>query len=357
MKIEYIFAFFAVLGALDKIFGDRFKLGEEFEKGIMTIGTLVLAISGTMVLAPVLAQGMKFVFTPVAQALGIDLSVMASFLANDAGGAAMAYELSDDPLLRAYNGLIVSSMLGATICPVVPLVLSMTKKEQHSDVLTGLLWGIATIPVGCLVAGIMMGIPFGSLLLNSLPMILLAAIICFGLARFPEMTRKIFAIFGAFLGILITVGLITGIVAQLTGFEIIPGIASLDETFSVVGHIAVILAGAFPMLQIISRLLKKPLTKLGQLLGVNDTAALGFLPTTINVLITFNMLDKMDHRGRIMNMAFAVSAGCMLGDHLAFTMAFDGQYVAPMLVGKLISGLAGLLLAWLFCCRTCKHSR
>lgn len=356
MKIQYIFAFFAVLGAIDKIFGNRFKLGEEFEKAIMTTGTLILAICGTMVLAPVLAQGMKVIFTPVANTLGIDLSVMASFLANDAGGAAMAYELSADPLLRAYNGLIVSSMLGATICPVIPLVLSMTKKEHHNDILTGLLWGIATIPVGCLVAGLSMGIPFGSLLLNSLPLIILSAVICFGLARFPEMTRKIFAIFGAALGILITVGLAIGIVHQLTGLELIPGIAPLHETFSVVGEIAVVLAGAFPMLMIISRLLKKPLAKFGRLLGINESAALGFLPTMINVLPTFSMLDKMDSRGRILNMAFAVSATCVFGDHLAFTMAFDNQYVTPMIIGKLISGLAGLTLAWLFCRRETKVS-
>ena len=56
MKLEYIFALFAVVGALDKIFGNRLKLGDEFEKGIMTIGILVMSMSGTMVLAPVLAQ-------------------------------------------------------------------------------------------------------------------------------------------------------------------------------------------------------------------------------------------------------------------------------------------------------------
>ena len=33
MKIEYIFAAFALLAILDKITGNRFKLGDELEKG------------------------------------------------------------------------------------------------------------------------------------------------------------------------------------------------------------------------------------------------------------------------------------------------------------------------------------
>ena len=33
--LRWIFAVFALLGAADKLFGGKLKLGEEFEKGIM----------------------------------------------------------------------------------------------------------------------------------------------------------------------------------------------------------------------------------------------------------------------------------------------------------------------------------
>ena len=44
--LRFIFAVFALLGAADKILGNRLRLGEEFEKGILTAGTLSLAMVG-----------------------------------------------------------------------------------------------------------------------------------------------------------------------------------------------------------------------------------------------------------------------------------------------------------------------
>ena len=57
------------------------------------------------------------------------------------------------------------------------------------------------------------------------------------------------------------------------------------------------------------------------------------------------MAEKMDKKGIIMNMAFAVSGSFVFGDHLAFTMAFDGAYVLPVIAGKLVSGILAVVLA------------
>lgn len=54
----------------------------------------------------------------------------------------------------------------------------------------------------------------------------------------------------------------------------------------------------------------------------------------------------MDKKGLVLNSAFAVSAAFVFGGHLAFTMAFDSSYAIPMIVGKLISGVCGILLAF-----------
>ena len=50
-----IMAAFAVLGALDRIFGNRVGLGPEFENGILSLGSLALSMVGIISLAPVLA--------------------------------------------------------------------------------------------------------------------------------------------------------------------------------------------------------------------------------------------------------------------------------------------------------------
>lgn len=63
--IIYIMVIFAALGALDRIFGSRFGLGEKFEEGIMAIGALSISMVGIIALAPVIANLLKPVIVPV----------------------------------------------------------------------------------------------------------------------------------------------------------------------------------------------------------------------------------------------------------------------------------------------------
>ncbi len=48
-------AIFAILGAIDRVLGNRFGLGKPFEEGILAMGSLALAMIGIITLAPVLA--------------------------------------------------------------------------------------------------------------------------------------------------------------------------------------------------------------------------------------------------------------------------------------------------------------
>lgn len=351
MKVELVFAFFALLGAIDKLIGDRFRLGQAFEKGLMTAGPLILSMAGMIVLSPVLAQGISKVLGPVCAAVGMDTSVLAGFFPVDAGGATMAYELSEDATIRAYNGIIVASMLGATICPVIPLSMQMVRKELHEDVLTGLLCGIAAIPVGCILSGLLMGCAPGALLMNSLPMLVISAAICLGLWKKPRLVNRLFGLIGKLLMASVTFGLLVGMLDLFAGVQMFEGMASLNEAFTIIGSISVILAGVFPLLELVSRLLKKPMEWLSRRLGVCDTAVLGLVTTLANSIPVFSMLEQMDKKGRILNMAFAVSAGYVFGDHLAFVLSFDRAYALPMAAGKLIAGLAALALAAGICRR------
>ena len=44
--IIYIMVLFMVLGALDRIIGNKFGLGEKFEEGVTAMGSLALAMIG-----------------------------------------------------------------------------------------------------------------------------------------------------------------------------------------------------------------------------------------------------------------------------------------------------------------------
>ena len=84
---------FAVLGALDRIFGNKYGLGKEFEEGILAMGSLALAMVGIVCLAPVLAALLKPVVVPVYSFLGADPAMFAgTILACDMGGGTLAME-------------------------------------------------------------------------------------------------------------------------------------------------------------------------------------------------------------------------------------------------------------------------
>ena len=348
MKIEYIFVAFALLGIIDCIIGKRMKLGDEFEKGINMMSPLVIPMAGMLILAPVIAEVFSALLIPVVTALGMDISVVGTFFPNDAGGAAIAYELSDNTVIRGFNGIVVASMFGANVT-LIPLSLKLIEEKYHDDVLSGLLCGLATIPVGCIVSGFIVGMTFMQIVLNILPSVVLSIFICIGLVKAPQLIKKILEAVGKLIFVFMLFGLGVGILHKLTGFELIPGIASIDESFLIIGNIAIILAGVFPLLAVISRVLKKVFISFGRLIKINDTSVLGLVTNLANSIPVFSMMNDMDKRGRIFNMAFAVSAGYAFGDHLAFTLSYDGVFAMPMVVGKLISGVSAIALAAIVC--------
>lgn len=341
-----IMAVFAVIGALDKITGNHLKLGDEFEKGIMTLGPLSLSMIGMMTIAPALADLLIPVITPVANLFGFDPSALAGILiANDMGGAALADSIAADKLLGSFHGLCVASMLGATISFTIPVALRSSKKEHHDDVLLGLLCGISTIPVGCFVSGLVMGINPVTVLLNLLPAILISVIIIIGLLKFQKVTVKIFSVFGKIISILITCGLALGIFQQLTGKVILENTAPIMESAATVFTICITLAGTFPLIAIISKILKKPLSVLGKKLELDDTSVVGLIATIANSIATMESADRMNRKGRILNLAFAVSAAFVFGDHLAFTLSYNAEHIVPVIIGKLVAGITALVVA------------
>jgi ethanolamine transporter len=342
-------AVFAVLGAIDRIIGNRFGLGKEFEDGITAMGALALAMVGIISLAPVLANLLKPVVVPVYTFLGADPAMFAgSILANDMGGGALAMEMTDDIQAAHLGGVLTGSMLGATIVFTIPAAMGIVAKEDHPAIAKGILCGIVTIPAGVLAGGIVAGFPILMVLRNLIPIVLIAALIAVGLWKAEKGMIKGFGLFGKGVVAVITAGLAAAIVESLTGFVIIPGMAPIEEGFQTVGAIAIVLAGAFPLVYAVTKLLKKPLMKLGGLLKINDTAAAGLVASLANSIATFGMVKEMDGRGKVVNIAFAVSAAFVFGDHLGFTAGFAPEMLPAVIVGKLTGGVSAVAVAlWL----------
>ena len=344
----YIMAAFAVLGAVDRIFGNRIGIGKEFEEGILAMGALAMAMLGIIALAPVLANLLRPVVVPVYRFLGADPAMFAgTILACDMGGAPLAVELTNDREAALLGGILAGSMLGATIVFTIPVAMGILRKEDQPAMAKGILAGIVTIPVGVFVGGLVAGIPVMKVLRNLVPIVVIAVLIALGLWKAEKWMVKGFAFFGKGVVAVITAGLAAAIVEELTGFVIIPGMAPLEEGFLTVGAIAIVLAGAFPLVWVVTRVLKKPLLRVGKWLGINDTAAGGLVATLANSIATFNMVEQMDNRGKVVNIAFAVSAAFVFGDHLGFTAGFAPEMLPAMIVGKLAGGISAIFVALL----------
>ncbi len=343
-----IMAVFAVFGGIDRILGNRLGLGKPFEEGILAMGSLALAMVGIISLAPVLAAVLRPVVVPVYGFLGADPAMFAgTILACDMGGGALAQEMTSDPQAALLGGVLTGSMLGATIVFTIPVALGILEPEDRGPLAKGILCGMVTIPVGVFVGGLAAGFPIGMVLRNLIPIVLIAVLIALGLWKAEKAMIRGFILFGKGVTAVITIGLAAAIVESLTGFALIPGMAPVTEGFLTVGAIAIVLAGAFPLVFAVTKVLEKPLMKAGRLLGINDTAAAGLVASLANSIATFGMVKDMDSRGKVVNIAFAVSAAFVFGDHLGFTAGFSPEMLPAVIAGKLAGGITAVAVALL----------
>ncbi len=351
--IVLIMAIFVLLAALDRIFGSYLGLGSQLEEGMLAMGSLALTMLGILCLAPVLASVLQPVIVPFYGFLGADPAMFAgTILANDMGGAPLAQQLALTPEAGIFGGVIVGSMLGPTLVFTIPVALGIIQKEDQPYLARGVLAGIITIPLGALVAGLVAGFEIMMILKNLIPIVLFALLVALGLWRAEKAMIRGFAVFGKGVVIVITIGLAAAVFEALTGFVLIPGMQPIEEGFQVVGSIAIVLAGAFPLVYALTKVLKKPLSKAGQLLGMNETAAAGMVASLANSIPMLGLMKDMDNRGKVLNVAFAVSAAFVFGDHLGFTAGFAPDYLLSVIIGKLVGGVSAVALAMLFTRKT-----
>ena len=132
---------------------------------------------------------------------------------------------------------------------------------------------------------------------------------------------KGFTIFASGIQILITAGLVLAALTSLTGIAISPGMAPLEDALAVVASIGIVMLGSLPMAELLTRLLHKPLMWLGKKCGMNSISIAGFLVGIVSAIPAVTMLKHMDRRGKVVNVAFLVSAASLLAAHLGFTVS------------------------------------
>lgn len=345
--MTYIMLFFAIIGCVDKAFGCKFKIGNGFEKALMTSGTLMLAMVGPMALAPLLSTYLAPVLAPVCSVVGIDPSITAGMiLPIDAGGWSLAKSIAADVSVGKFSGVIVGSMMGATITGSLPVCFLLCPKDKIHLMAKGLAIGFISIPVGSFVGGIFMGLNILSLIVNMIPLVIMAGILSLGLILFEKITVKLVTGFGYLITALVTLAL--GVTMVMKVFNIKSDtIESFDNCLVIIGNIVIFLCGAFVLLNIIQILFKKPLEKIGKKIGLDEFSVIGIITIAVNIIPTFSFIDKMKERGFIICSAFMVCGAFLIGDHLAFQTTVDTTLALPMVIGKLAGGIFAAILAFI----------
>jgi ethanolamine transporter len=270
-------------------------------------------------------------------------------LACDMGGYPLAMQLAGgDQVAGEFAGLMLGSMMGATIVFSIPVGLGIIPVEDRPYLAKGILVGLITIPIGCFVGGAVAGYGVGFMLQNLAPVIIFAVIIAVCLGLFPNAMITIFKWFGYLIVGFLTLSLVVAGFQQNTGVIIIEGMDTLANAFNTVGLIAVTLAGAFGLVYLLTKFLGKPLEKVGGLMGMNGTSSAGMVATLANNIAMFNIMKDMDPRGKVINVAFCVSAAFVFGDHLGFIAGVNPAMIAPVVVGKLVGGITAVIIAMLF---------
>lgn len=201
------------------------------------------------------------------------------------------------------------------------------------------------MPFSIFIGGLVAGFHWDMMLRNLFPTIIISTLIGIGLWKNPGAMIRGFSIFGKFVEIIAIVGLIAIVIETLTGSIIIPNLTPIEEGVQIVGSIAIFLAGAFPMVLFISKVLKKPLDKLHAYLGMNEASTTGLITTLVHAIPMLMLLKDMDPRGKLVNVAFAVSGAFVFGSHLGFVAGINQEMAFPMIIGKLLGGISSSVLA------------
>ncbi|MDF2513573.1 MAG: ethanolamine utilization protein EutH [Herbinix sp.] len=359
--IMFVMMIFMIVGAVDKIRGNKKGYGEQFDEGFHAMGPLAIAMAGVVAAAPVLAIILKPIIVPVYNLVGADSSMFATtLLACDMGGYPLAMQLAENESIGNFAGLILGTMMGPTIVFTIPVALSIIKKEDRPYLGAGILAGLITIPIGCIVGGLAMNmtdykISLLTILINLIPVIIIAALIIAGLWFMPQKMINGFNKFGTAVTVLITVFTAIAVFQYTTGIKFplmnimverdANGVIPLESGLLVCGQIAIVLIGAFPMVKWITNTFEKPLKKIGAALGMDENGSAGLVANLANNIAMFNIMGEMNPKGKLLNVAFAVSAAFVFGDHLGFTAGVNSEMIFPVILGKLVAGVTALILA------------
>ena len=345
MIIMVFIAAGAVIGGVDKILGNRFRLGQKFDDGFILMGPMALSMTGIICLTPILSSWLGNVISPLFYAVGIDPAMFGCVLAIDMGGYQLSMDLAKDLEIGRFSGIIASSMFGCTLVFTIPVGMSVLPQEDRPFFLKGLLAGLISLPVGLFAGGLLQGLSFGTILYQCIPIFFLSGILLLGLARFPDKTIRLFSGVAKVIQMIATVGLILAAVQSIVGITFLDNLGSLEESLTIVCSIAIVMLGSLPLAELLRRCLARPFRWIGSKTGLNDASTTGIIVGTITVMPALVMVRDMDQRGKVLCGSFLVCGASAFAAHMGFAASTQPDLIMPLLGGKFAGALLSMMIA------------
>lgn len=345
--ILWIMAIAALIGGADRILGNRLGLGKKFEEGFLLMGPTALSMAGIICLVPLLSKLLQAAAGVLLVPLGFDPAMLGGVLAIDMGGYQLAETLAADPLVGAFAGVPVAAMLGCTISFTIPIGMGMLDANARPDFARGILFGLIALPAAMIPGGLLCGLRLRAVLWQSLPILLVSLLLLLGIWRRTNAMIRGFNAVAHGISVLTTLGLTLAAFKSMTGVDLLPGLAPLEDALAVVASIGIVMLGSLPAAELLQRLLRLPLAWVSRKTGMNNASAAGLLIGMVSVLPAIALVKDMDRRGRVVNAAFMVCAASAFAAQLGFTAGVNPSLLPALLASKLLGGALGAVLALL----------
>ncbi len=347
--ISWILAIFALIGGLDFLLGNKLGLGSKFERALQLMGPMATSITGIIVMVPVLSLGLQKTIVPLSIKLGFDPGVFGGLIPIDWGGFFLAKDLAADPRLGLYGGINIAGTFGTVLSFAIPMGMRVLKDKEKQDAFArGILEGLMIMPVALILGGIVARLGFVEVVFHSLPILILSCLVLLGIWKNLPLMVRIFSVFSRILRAIGIFGITIGAFQQMAGVELIPIVTPILDALRIISMITVTMLGCLPLSEFLTRLLRKPLTRLAGKINTTPEALSDPIMTVASGTAGIIAMQDFDLRGIELNAAFVVFAVSGLSAQLSFILNNAPDHLPSYMVTKLIGGgIAILFSVWM----------
>ena len=345
-----VMVFFAALGLIDMILGNKLGVAPDFEQGLTTMGGLSLSVVGFYSIGVSFVQNYAEQISAATASLPFDPSlIIGSLLAPDMGALGVAVNLAATPELAAFTGALVAGGLGMTIGYQLPVFLAAVRKEEIPELMRGFIFGLIALPPGLLAGGLIIGLPLPVLFVNMIPVLILCVLLIAAFLLAPGGTMKVLIVFGNFVRVVSFVFFALSIVGLFSPEHAIVDSSLVKDSLYMILRMVIVACGGLVMSHLILDHFGKVLGNIGSRLHTNNESVVGILLSSTQSLAMLPLFSRMDKRGQVLNAAFSVCGAYVVGGQMAAVSSMvTGRQTTAYMICKLISGFLGVALAALF---------